>query len=118
MVPVSVPCDCPTARITPPPSGEDAPAAATRAALAWATQVRNWTPGAGRLTAVYKVGDTTTGQYGAVFAGVVQYCGAAVVAATWAVELGDPTVFNTGNPADVVVAHFANGWQVWGSYHP
>jgi hypothetical protein len=104
--------------MTPPPSGEDAAAAATGAALAWATRVRNWTPGAGHLTAVYKVGDTTTGLYGEVFAGVAQYCGAAVADASWGVELGNPTVHNTGNQADVVVAHFANGWQVWGSYHP
>jgi hypothetical protein len=118
VVPVSVPCFCPTAAITVPPAGADARAKAARAALWWVRRVKHWAPGAGRVTAIYKVGDTSPGVWGSVFAqNVPEFCGQAVTTASWVIELGnDHIVDDTGRDGAVVVAHFAVGWQVWGVY--
>jgi hypothetical protein len=117
VVPVSVPCDCPTALITTPPSGADEPSDAARAALAWVSRTKHWAPNAGRVTATYRVGDTSHGVWGVVFASnVPKFCGGAVTYASWVIELGDDQIHDTGGQAAVVVAHFAAGWQVWGVY--
>jgi hypothetical protein len=117
VVPVAVPCDCPTAPITVPPAGADERADAARAALAWVSRVKHWAPKAGRVTAIYKVGDTSRGVWGVVFAqSVPKFCGKAVSTASWVIELGNDQIDNTGRQAAVAVAHFAVGWQVWGVY--
>jgi hypothetical protein len=117
VVPVSVPCDCPAAPITTPPAGADEPADAARAALAWVSRAKHWAPNAGRVTAIYRVGDTSRGVCGAVFAtNVPKFCGGAVTYASWVIELGDDQIHDTGRQAAVIVAHFAVGWQVWGVY--
>ncbi len=117
VVPVSVPCDCPTAPITAPPSGSDEPSDAARAALAWVSRAKNWAPNAGHVTAIYRVGDTSRGVWGVVFANnVPKFCGGAVTYASWVIELGDDQIHDTSGQAAVVVAHFAVGWQVWGVY--
>src|SRR5207244_1469041 len=101
------------------PPGDDARTAATQAALSWANSVNDWPPGQGHALAAYHVGDTTQGEFSDVFAfSVLTFCGKAVADASWGVELVNLSVANTGSQADVVVAHFESGWQVWGAYHP
>ena len=116
--PVSVPCYCPTARVTPAPTDAASRQAAVRAAMAWVTKVRHWKPGAGELSTAYRVAYRNDGNYGTVFANAAAYCGKAVLALSYGVEIVNPDVLDTGRRGDVVVAHFAGGWQVWGSYHP
>jgi hypothetical protein len=116
VVVVSVPCNCPTQKVTPAPPGENAMASAVKAAEAW-VEHGGWAPAVTQLEAVYKVGDRTKGQFNAVFArNVPEYCGTKVAAASFGVELGNPTIDNTGRQRAVVVAHFARGWEVWGAY--
>jgi hypothetical protein len=116
--PVSVPCYCPTARVTPAPTDAAARRAAVHAAMAWVTKVRHWKPGSGELSTAYRVAYRNDGNYGTVFANAAAYCGNAVFALSYGVEIVNPDVLDTGRRGDVVVAHFAGGWQVWGSYHP
>ncbi len=120
VVVVSVPCDCPTQPVTPAPSTDNPSESAVKAATAWLKRLsRQWAKAVIRLDAVYKVGDTTKGQFASVFArNVPMFCGAKVAAASYGVELINPTEDDTGYEGDVVVAHFAHGWEVWGSYHP
>ncbi|MDP9334036.1 MAG: hypothetical protein M3Q30_12120 [Actinomycetota bacterium] len=97
--------------------GVDERVGAARAALRWASRVKHWAPGAGHATAIYKVGDTSRGVWAVVFAqNVPEFCGKAVTAASWGIELFDDAIPDTGRQAAVVVAHFALGWQVWGVY--
>ena len=120
VVPVSVPCDCPTAAVLPMPTAAGARSDAVHAALRWVTAARHWPPGAGRLTAVYRVGQTSQGaEFSSVFAyNVPAFCGSKVADASYGVELWNPQEHDTGQVGDVVVAYFKGGWQVWGSYHP
>jgi len=86
-----------------------------KAAEAWL----GWVNAAIRVDAVYKVGDTSKGQFASVFArNVPMFCGSKVAAASYGVELINPAVHNSGSEGDVVVAHFAHGWEVCGAYHP
>jgi hypothetical protein len=120
VVPVAVPCGCPTQSIVPIPEIDAArtgPVADT--ALRWIRHVNPAWLSAGKVSSVYVVGETSTGQFGDVFAlNVPKYCGRGVAGASYVVEMQNPTENDTGREADVVVAHFAKGWQVWGSFHP
>jgi len=95
---------------------------AADAAFQWIKHVNpQWRAGSAsvRVLAIYAVGETSKGEFGEVFAlNVPKYCGKAVAEASCVVEMVNPTEHDTGSEADVVVAHFASGWQVWGSYHP
>jgi hypothetical protein len=87
-----------------------------KAAEAWVEHA-GWASAGTQLAAVYKVGDRTKGQFNAVFAlNVPEYCGAEVAAASFGVEVDNPTIDNTGREHALVVAHFAHGWEVWGEY--
>jgi hypothetical protein len=72
------------------------------------------------VTAVYVVTDAPPrGQFGEVFASSIpKYCGDFVASSSFVVEMANPAENDTGREADVVVGHFASGWQVWGSFHP
>jgi hypothetical protein len=121
LAPVDVPCDCPTEPITPIPTTDIARTGpVTNAALRWIRNVNpKWRGAPVRVLAVYSVGVTSQGQFGDVYAlNVPKFCGKAVAEASYVVEMGNPSENDTGGEADVAVAHFANGWQVWGSYHP
>jgi hypothetical protein len=120
VVPVQVPCDCPTAAVLPMRTTGDSRAAAVRAAMRWVTKARHWQPGQGHLLAIYRVGHTSQGaQFASMFGySVPTFCGKKAADASYGVELVNPTVHDTGSQGDVVVAHFKDGWQVWGSYHP
>jgi hypothetical protein len=91
---------------------------ATDAALRWVRHVNPTWRGAGHVTAVYVVGDTSQGQFGQVYAQNAHYCSPAVAGVSYVVEMANPAENDTGREVDVVVAHFASGWQVWGSFHP
>jgi len=93
---------------------------ATDTALRWAEQVHpRWRNASVHVLAVYVVGETSQGQFGDVYtSSVPKYCGKEVAEASYVVEMGNPTEHDTGREADVVVAHFATGWQVWGAFHP
>lgn len=116
--PVSVPCYCPTARVTPAPTNAASQRAAVRAAIAWVTRVRRWKRGAAQLEIVYRVALQNNGNYGTVFANAAASCGKSLRALSYGVEIVNPKVLDSRRRGDVVVAHFAGGWQVWGSYHP
>lgn len=120
IVPVQVPCGCPTATITAAPATDDAQAAGTAAALRWIRVVNPlWRNGLVRRTAFYRVGEVTNGEFSEVFASnVPRYCGKTVAEASYGVEMVNPNEADTGSKLDVAVAHFRAGWQVWGSYHP
>ena len=76
-----------------------------------------WAAADTKLEAVYKVGDKTKGQFSSVFArNVPTYCGTKVASASYGVELGNPTIDDSSRERAVVVAHFAQGWEVWGAY--
>jgi hypothetical protein len=121
---VAVPCGCPTDAIVPM-TATDARRIGVRAADAafqWIQHVNpKWRAASAsvEVLAVYAVGETSKGQFGDVFAlSVPRYCGKAVAKDSYVVEMGNPTEDDSGREADVVVAHFASGWQVWGSFHP
>jgi len=120
LVPVAVPCGCPSQPMTPIPETEIARnGPATDAALRWVRQVNSKWRNGGHVSAVYVVGETSQGQFGSVYAAnVPKYCGREVAGASYVVEMANPAENDTGREADVVVEHFASGWQVWGSFHP
>jgi hypothetical protein len=48
---------------------------------------------------------------------VPKFCGAAVAAASYGVEAGNPSVTQDSSRfTALVVGHFADGWKVWGFY--
>jgi hypothetical protein len=120
VLPVSVPCDCPQEPITPIPQSDIARTGPVAdAALRWARNVNPKWRGVGNVTALYAVGDTSQGQFGDVYAlNVRRFCGESVASASYVVEMFNAAENDTGREADAVVAHFAGGWQVWGSFHP
>jgi len=120
VVPVAVPCGCPSEAMTPIPQTDIARnGPATDAALRWIRHANPKWRNAGQVSAVYVVGETSQGQFGDVYAlNVPKFCGRAVAKASFVVEMANPAENDTGREADVVVAHFASGWQVWGAYHP
>jgi hypothetical protein len=120
LVPVAVPCGCPSQPLTPIPLTDVARnGPVTDAALRWIRHVNPKWRDAGQVSAVYVVGETSLGQFGDVYAqSVPKYCGRAVADASFVVEMANPAEHDTGREADVVVSHFAGGWQVWGAFHP
>jgi hypothetical protein len=87
------------------------------AAIDYVRTVRHWPPA--NVAHVYRVGDNVP-SYGVVFTYNVGSCGHAVVNSSWVVELwGAPGSGNGGSTpqAQVVLAHYADGWHVFGFYH-
>jgi photosystem II stability/assembly factor-like uncharacterized protein len=111
----SVPDECPTRPVTPAPSGSGRQAAAIRAARAFVLRTRGWTTE--RVDAAYKVGQVR-GVYSSIFAyNVPKYCGQSVAATSYGVELANDSITeNNSRETALVVAHFADGWRVWGDY--
>lgn len=120
VVPVQVPCECPTASMTAAPATDDAQTEGTAAAVRWIQALRPlWRNGLTRVTAFYKIDHVTPDNLSELFAyNVGRYCGAKVLNASYGVELLNPGEPASRTEVDVVVAHFPAGWQVWGSYHP
>ncbi len=106
--------------MTVAPATDDPRTQGTAAAVRWIQALRPlWKNGLTRVTAFYKVGEVTPGNFSNLFAyNVGRYCGAKVMSASYGVELLNPGEHDSGTEVDVVVAHFPAGWQVWGSYHP
>ena len=72
------------------------------------------------VDSVYRVGGPPAGTFASVFTFNVGSCGPSVVANTWVVELHGPIGQGGGGStaqAQVVLAHYADGWQVFGRYH-
>ena len=111
----SVPNECPTQPVTPAP-GDNPRAAAVQAARAFVLRTRGWTTE--RVDRAYKVGQNR-GVYSGIFAyNVPKYCGRAVAAASYGVELANDSITeNNSRETALLVAHFADGWRVWGDYH-
>jgi photosystem II stability/assembly factor-like uncharacterized protein len=109
-----VPTGCPAQSVTAPPRGEGATEAAD-AARTFLLQERGWI--GERVDAVYPV-DKPGGQFGVVFStNVPQFCGAKVAALSYGVEAGNPSITqDSSRSTALVVAHFADGWKVWGFY--
>jgi len=111
----AVPNECPTDAVTEPPGNIDRIAAATNAALDFVLRTRGWT--GEQVGAAYPV-TKPGGQYGVVFSSnVPKECGAAVADASYGVELFNSSVTqDSSRSTALVVAHFADGWRVWGFY--
>ncbi len=109
-----VPTGCPAQRVTAPPNGEGA-SQATAAARTFLLQARGWI--GERVDSVYPV-DKPGGIFGVVFStNVPKFCGAAVAAVTYGVEVGNPSITQDNSRfTALVVSHFADGWKVWGFY--
>jgi hypothetical protein len=79
---------------------------------------RGWTDTV--VVRAYRVGEKPAGSYGEVFAFNAPRCGQALARASWVTELDSPHLEHVGHSvaiAQLVLAHFADGWQVWGQYH-
>ncbi|HET9729590.1 MAG TPA: hypothetical protein VFR41_09235 [Acidimicrobiia bacterium] len=103
-------CDVETP--TRAPASSDAAVAAARD---FVKRTRGWLdPTVG---AVYRVSDGG-GQYGIVFsANVARMCGQALADASYGVELDNPAItLDNSRQTAVLVAHFSDGWKVWGFY--
>jgi photosystem II stability/assembly factor-like uncharacterized protein len=108
---------CPVSPVTASVPADDQ-AAISQAALEWVHREKHWPDG--RVTAVYRVGDTTASPYASLFAYQVPRCGERVAKASWVVELWSDSQSRIGASvaqSQTVVAHFADGWRVWGVYH-
>jgi hypothetical protein len=108
---------CPVSPVTASVPADDQ-AAISQAALEWVHREKHWPDG--RVTAVYRVGDTTASPYASLFAYQVPRCAERVAKASWVVELWSDSRSRIGASvaqSQTVVAHFADGWRVWGMYH-
>ncbi len=111
----SVPTGCPSRAITAPPPGEHEEDEARRAAEDYVRRTRGWT--GETAEAVYPVTEPG-GRFGAVFStNVPMFCGARVADMSYGVELFNPSITqDSSRNTALVVAHFADGWKVWGFY--
>jgi hypothetical protein len=108
---------CPTRTITPAGPG-DPPPGLVDAAFEYISLQGSFDPDT--ASAVYKVGDLHTGEFGDLFNYQLSSCPPASVANAWVVELnGKPGSGGGGSTpqAQVVLAHDADGWHVFGRYH-
>lgn len=107
---------CPTRPLTPAEPGNPPPGL-IEAAFANIRSVRPWEPDG--VSQVYRVG-TSAGSFGDLFTFHVGSCGREVADASWVVELhGVPNSGGGGSTprAEVALAHYADGWHVFGRYH-
>jgi photosystem II stability/assembly factor-like uncharacterized protein len=108
---------CPTQTITPAEPG-DPPPGLVEAAFSYIRAQGFWEPDA--ASAVYKVGDNKTGVFGELFSFQLSRCPADSIANSWVVELYGRSGSGGGGStpsAEVVLAHYADGWHVFGRYH-
>jgi photosystem II stability/assembly factor-like uncharacterized protein len=110
-----VPTGCPDRTVTQPPAGENREREALQAAEDFVLRTRGWT--GEEVQAVYPVRQPG-GEFGVVFStNVPKFCGAAVAALSYGVELHNPSITqDTSRNTALVVGHFADGWKVWGFY--
>jgi photosystem II stability/assembly factor-like uncharacterized protein len=101
---------CPTRSLIPVPPGNPPPGVVP-AAIAEVTAQSQW--GDPVVTSAYRVGDGSAGAFGNAFIDNVNSCGLAIADASWVVELHYPAAAQLWA---VVLAHYADGWQVYGSY--
>ena len=107
---------CPTRPLTPAESGNPPPGLVAAAIENIRTQ-RHYDPIVDR---VYRVGGSQGGSFASVFTYNVGSCGKRVVDNSWVVELHGPIGQGGGGStaqAQVVLAHYADGWHVFGRYH-
>ena len=108
---------CPTRHLTPEQPGNP-PAGLVAAAIENVRSERHYMP------AVDRVYPLAAPPADAEFAGVFTYnvgaCNPGVVAESWVVEMHGPSGKGGGGStaqAQVVLAHYADGWHVYGRYH-
>jgi hypothetical protein len=104
---------CPNQRVAPAPEDR---AAIRRAAASYASAELSW-PTVSVLSA-YRVGKT--GTYSTLFLNEIsRSCGKATARASYGVEVRKPAdaIQGTASRAALVVAHFADGWRVWGRFY-
>jgi len=101
---------CPSGPLTPAPPGDPRPGLVS-AAIDQLSAGSLWT--GATISAVYRVGDERVGEFGSAFVANVSSCPRAAAASSWVVELHHP---NGAQLSAVVLAHYAGGWRVYGSY--
>jgi hypothetical protein len=107
---------CPTRPLTPAPPG-DPPPGLVAAAIENIRSQRHYDP---TVANVYRVGASPGGTFASVFTFNVRSCGKNVVDQSWVVELYGPAGQGGGGStaqAQIVLAHYADGWHVFGRYH-
>jgi photosystem II stability/assembly factor-like uncharacterized protein len=108
---------CPTQLITPGESGDPPPGLVT-AAVRNIETTRGWTPAT--VTHVYRVGADEPGSFADLFAFQLGSCPYESSDDSWVVEsVGAPGSGGGGSTAQaqVALAHYADGWHVYGRYH-
>jgi hypothetical protein len=107
---------CPTRPLTPAAPGDPPPGLVAAAIENIRTQ-RHFEP---TVDHVYRVSAPAGGTFGSVFTFNVGSCSKNVVDNSWVVELSGPIGQGGGAStaqAQVVLAHYADGWHVFGRYH-
>jgi hypothetical protein len=107
---------CPSQPITPW-TDADPTGAATQAAIDYLTTTGQWR--SAKVDLAYQVGSSAEG-FGTLFAHqIAQWCGRATARASFGAELTDTSGrwHGTDSHVGVVVAHFADGWEVWAAFH-
>jgi hypothetical protein len=107
---------CPTRPLTPAAPG-DPPPGLVAAAIRNIRTERHFDP---TVDHVYRVAAPSGGTFGSVFTFNVGSCGTNVVDNSWVVELSGPIGQGGGGStaqAQVVLAHYDDGWHVFGRYH-
>jgi photosystem II stability/assembly factor-like uncharacterized protein len=107
---------CPTRPLTTAAPG-DPPPGLVSAAIRDIRSERHYNP---TVAHVYRVSAPAGGTFGSVFTFNVGSCGKTVVDNSWVVELYGPVGLGSGGStaqAQVVLAHSADGWHVFGRYH-
>jgi photosystem II stability/assembly factor-like uncharacterized protein len=107
---------CPTRPLTPA-APDDPPPGLVAAAIHNIRTERHFEP---TVDHVYRVAAPAGGTFGSVFTFNVGSCGKDVVDNSWVVELSGPIGQGGGGStaqAQVVLAHYDDGWHVFGRYH-
>jgi photosystem II stability/assembly factor-like uncharacterized protein len=107
---------CPTRTVTPAEPGNPPPGVVA-AAFAYIRAQGFWEPDA--VSAVYKVGNLG-GVFGELFNFHLRSCPKDAVANSWVVELHGKSGSGGGGStprAELALAHYADGWHVFGRYH-
>ncbi len=110
----AVPNECP-GEPTTPATDADPRAAAVEAAQDFVRRTRGWI---GAEVKAYPVLNPPADSYGVVFErNVPKFCGRAVAEASYGVDLANSSItLDSSRSSALVVAHFAEGWRVWGFY--
>jgi len=108
---------CPTRHVTPAPPGNP-PAGLVAAAIENVRSERHYLPTVDRAYPL--AAPPADAEFASVFSYNVGACDPGVVVTSWVVEMHGPIGQGAGGStaqAQVVLAHYADGWHVFGRYH-